>query len=522
MPSSPAKTWSTLFCALILATGCASGVPQNTLFQPISDGGAPFVHVWNTETHPFPGAAVIDADGDGRFEVFVGGGHGQGDLLLRYDGEKLVNIIDDTELSSTTATYGARAIDMDQDGDTDLVVARNDGVFIYLNQSQDGAITFRKRFVPVSLQSNAVPFDVAVGDINNDGAPDLYVSAFVAFPAFKSATFNDPDHAKTNRMLENNGDLTFTDVTELTGTASKNNSFFSVFIDLDMDGWQDLVVAQNTGEVEIFRNLKGITFQDVPTHSGYGFWMGLGIGDVDNDGDQDLFFPNVGTSIAEFLTRGDIRKDQRHTHDWLLLENQGNFQFKEATDQWIPKGEGFAWGSVFEDVNLDGHLDLFVAQNYLKWPPHKWFRLEGRAYLQRDEEEAPRFVPAPQLGLANKYFGQSPLIVDLNDDGRQDFLWINMDGPLKGFINRSEAPFVTVRLPDNLKHLDTRITLITDKGRTYTKQVTCGAGYMTDQTPDISFGLPQGARALKLLIQNPDGTSRTIYNPPVNTRITLP
>ncbi len=82
---------------------------------------------------------------------------------------------------------------------------------------------------------------------------DWYISVFVDFPSFRSATYNDPTHAKENRMLLNNGDLTFTDITESSGAASKQNTFLSVFADLDADGWQDLVVAQNTGEVEIFR-----------------------------------------------------------------------------------------------------------------------------------------------------------------------------------------------------------------------------------------------------------------------------
>src|SRR5680860_871799 len=90
------------------------------------------------------------------------------------------------------------------------------------------------------------------------------------------------------------------------GTASKQNTFLSTFVDLNGDGWQDLVVAQNTGEVEIFKNERNNTFTSVATNTGYGFWMGLAVGDVDKDGDQDLFFTNVGTSIPQFLLKGDL------------------------------------------------------------------------------------------------------------------------------------------------------------------------------------------------------------------------
>ncbi len=514
------KPFFTLMILLALVTlpGCFESASRaKAPFTPIPGD---FVHQWNTDTHPFPGAAVIDVDGDGTFEVFVGGGHSQADFLLRYEDGALVNIIHGTGLSSPAATYGVRAIDLNRDGRTDLVTARNNGVMIYLNQGPGKA--FKPLPVPVDLPVESVPFDVAVGDIDKDGDADFYISTFVTFPSFKSATFNDPNHAKTNRLLLNTGDFVFKDITENSGTASLNNTFFSVFMDLDLDGRQDLVVAQNTGEVEIFRNLGNLRFQSIPTRSGYGFWMGLGIGDMDNDGDQDLFFPNVGTSIPEFLTKGDIREGQRHTHDWLILENQGNFKFKDVTTDWLPQGEGFAWGGVFEDLDLDGRLDLFVAQNYIKWPFHKIFRLAGRAFIQKADGGGRGFQPAPELGLENKYFGQSSLIVDLDRDGRQDFIWINMDGPIRAFLNTSDASFITLVMPDDLDILGTRVHVVSQGGKSYTRQVVSGQGYMTDQTPELTFGLGRQNKVTSVVVEYPDGEVVTIENPRVNSRIQLP
>jgi hypothetical protein len=503
-----------LIVSLLVLGGCASStavLPPPAPFTPVS---ADFAHVWKKGTHPFTGAAVIDIDGDGTFEIFVGGGEGQRDALLCYRHGRLVNIEDGTGLSNTSATYGSTAIDMDADGDTDLIVARENGVYLYLN---DGG-RFQERPIPVDLPVDSVPFSVAVSDIDHDGDGDLYISVFVNAKKFRSATFNDPTHAKLNRLLLNNGDLTFTDITESSGTASKQNTFLSVFVDLDSDGWQDLVVSQNTGAVEIFRNMKDRTFQPVPTKSDFGFWMGLAVGDIDNDGDQDLFFTNVGRSIPLFLTSGDLRKDQRHTHDWMLWRNDGDFRFTDVTEQHGLTGEGFAWGAVFEDLNLDGQLDLFVAQNYIKWPIHKFLKLSGRTYLQSGESGAPVFQHAPTLGMENRHFGQSPLIVDLDGDGRQDLLWLNIDGPVRAFLNTTPGNYITMVVPDTVANLGTRITIETDQGRSYTRAVVGTVGMLTDQTPELSFGLGHHEGVLRAVIRRPNGQTETISTLPLNKK----
>jgi hypothetical protein len=267
--------------------------------------------------------------------------------------------------------------------------------------------------------------------------------------------------------------------------------------------------------------MKNRTFQSVASNSGYGFWMGLAVGDIDNDGDQDLFFSNVGGSIPAFLTTGDIRDGQRHNLEWLLLRNDGGFRFTDATQAYRLTGEGFAWGAVFEDLDLDGRLDLLVAQNYIKWPVHKLFKLSGQTYLQRPLDRATAFLKAPALGLGNSFYGQSPLIVDLDGDGRQDVVWLNMNGPLRAFLNTSTANHVTFVVPDNVAALGTRIRVDTDQGRSYTREVVASAGMLTDQTPELAFGLGALERVLRVVVRRADGRTEEIPPPPLNRKTAL-
>ncbi|MGD9852865.1 MAG: CRTAC1 family protein [Nitrospirales bacterium] len=480
--------------------------------QPFQEITVDFVHHWDDNRHPFSGAAVIDVDQDGTMEIFVGGGEGQEDALFTYRDGKLVNVIHGSGLSSTTATYGATSIDMDHDGDTDLLIAREDGISLYLNDHG----TFTQRKIPLHLEPDAVPLTIAVSDINHDGHGDLYVSVFVNKKTFRSATFNDPSHAKHNVMLLNNGDLTFTDITKASGTASKQNTFLSAFVDLNGDGWQDLVVAQNTGEVEIFKNERNSTFTPIATNTGYGFWMGLAVGDVDKDGDQDLFFTNVGTSIPQYLLKGDLKDGQRLESQWVLLRNDGNFAFTDVTEAYGLRDYGFAWGTVFEDINLDGQLDILAAQNYIKWPVHKVWKLPGKTFIQVSSSPANTFVHVDELGLTNAHFGQAPIIADLNGDTKPDVIWLNMNGPLRAFLNRSTANGIGVALPDNVQSLGTQVTLETTRGKSYTKQIVTSVGLLSDQSPTLFFGLGEEREVARVHIQHPDGTVSVIEHPSIN------
>ena len=82
-------------------------------------------------------------------------------------------------------------------------MARNDGVFLYVN---NGGV-FSPREIPINSPADSEPLNVAVGDIDGDGDGDLYVSFFVDVSHFRSATYNDPSHAKTNILLRNDGDF---------------------------------------------------------------------------------------------------------------------------------------------------------------------------------------------------------------------------------------------------------------------------------------------------------------------------
>lgn len=461
-----------------------SGKPTSNEPPTFSSAPIDFTHSYNKSIQAVAGASLIDTNGDGIEEIFVGGGKGQSDALFFFDNGAFVNRIDESGLASAVGTYGSTSLDMDSDGDTDLLVAREDGLYLHLNN----AGVFRGGKLAITLPQNSIPIAVTASDINRDGWADLYVSTFIDAAHFTTGTFNKPAHATLNLLLLNNGDNTFTDITERSGLVVRQNTFLAVFVDLNNDGWQDLAVSPNTDTVKIFRNNGDQTFTEIPNLSKYGFWMGLAVGDIDQDGDQDLLFSNIGTSIPVSIARGDLRPDQTLVSEWLLLRNEGDFRFTDATAEKKLAGFEFGWGAIFEDFNLDSRLDLVVMESYIKWLPHKLNKLPGRFFLQMQDGT---FTPMTDIaGVENRYYGMAPLASDFNRDGYPDLVFMNLAGPLRAFLNNGGTnAALSVILPDTAKSLGARVTVTTADGKKLHRQFVTGVGMLSDQSQALVFGM---------------------------------
>lgn len=498
-----------------LVRGEAVRPPPDDMRSPkLTEIPVPFAHVWAKETaHPLLAAAAIDIDNDGRDEIFLGGSNGQADALLAWRDGNLVDIAGDTNLGDDTATYGALSLDVDADGDVDLLTVGQSGLTLWRND----AGRFARQPIEIDIPANSVPMAATAADYDRDGDLDLYVAMFVAPRAFRSPVFNDPRHAKRNLLLRNDGDFTFADVTDIE-TAGLQNTFTASFVDLDGDALPDIVLAQNTGQIELIRNLGNGAFKRSDFQSGYGFWMGLAFGDIDADGDLDIFFSNIGNSIPHALVNGDRRTDQTANNEWLVLRNDGDFKFTDITKDVGADGFGFAWGGAFEDVNHDGTLDLLVAENYVKWPVHAVFKLPGKVLLNARADSGAQLFTADK-GL-NPTTGHVPLIADLDGDGQNDIVWANMNAPARAYLNKTGGRFVSVRLPDALKGIGARVRL--EGVEAPLMSYIAGEGLTSDRTTQLVMGLPDDAAdPTALVVDWADGTQTRIDTPKLGAPIVL-
>ena len=434
--------------------------------------------------------AIINVDGQGAEELFLGGGRGQGDRIFRFENGGFVDITAETgyEKTEEDATMSAISLDTDQDGDDDLIVTRSTNIWLYTNDG--GKFTGEKLNAPIA--EDTTPLSIAVADLNRDGHFDMYVCGYIRKELIEGLNiFNQEGYGGTSALLINNGDNTFSDQTQESGLFYKHNTFQAVFSDVDGDGNEDLVVAHDTGQVRTWKNLGDLKFENVknPNSDVYGYPMGIAVSDYDNNGLVDYFFSNTGTTAPAFMASGDLRPDQTYYPKWIMFRNDGEFKFTDSASEVKVADYEFSWGAVFDDFNLDGRPDLVVSENYVDLPPHKvpFLRLPGRFMIQNEKGEFA--AVGKEAGVVNKRYSIAPLTADFNLDGAPDLVHVNLAGKSKAFLSSNTSTnFAKIKLPNTAASVGAIVKAELSDGRTLYRPFVKGEGLCSDSTPIITLG----------------------------------
>ncbi|WP_029447625.1 CRTAC1 family protein [Cellulophaga baltica] len=477
-----------------------------------------FTHKYRGDTSlPIAPSALIDIDNDNVDEVFFGGGMDQEDAIYAYRDHAFVLISEEVGLAkkgNTTTTLGAISADMDNNGFSDLVLGREDGLYIYYNT--DGVFTIQKIETPINKKST--PAGITVGDIDKDGDLDIFLSTYLKKELMEGQNiFERYDYGATSELLLNNGDNTFASITKQAGLEYVHNTFQGVLVDIDNDSWLDLVVVHDTGEARTYKNNGDLTFtmKENPLTKKFAYPMGLAVGDYNNDGLVDFMFSNVGTTAPDFMASGDIKNKELYTDKWILFKNEGNFKFTDAAEDAKIADYEFSWGCTFADMNNDGLQDLIVAENYVDFPFSKLFKLPGRFLVQKEDHT---FVPTEkESGVENPFYGITALVSDFNKDGYLDLIWTNIDGPAFAYLNEGGTNnHIQINLVENAATMGAKVTVETPT-RKLTDWLVTGEGLASDQTALLNFGLGEETTVNKITIQYSNGKVDELLNPKVNT-----
>lgn len=325
----------------------------------------------------FHGIAVGDVNGDGLEDTYmceVGG------LPNRLFVQNLDGTFTDRSAAAGVDwleySTGALLLDLDNDGDQDLVICTRPFVLVSENNGQGQFELVAK------IRSVLDAYTVSAADYDQDGDLDLYITGYLADGVGivgSPVPYYDANNGGANALLRNDGGLQFVDVTAEEGLHVNNGrfSYAAAWEDFDNDGDLDLYVANDFGRNNLYiRQPDG--FVDQAAEAGVedvASGMSVACGDYNGDGWMDIYVANMyssaGNRIAfqqEFtqhestLPREDL---QRMARGNTLFANNGDGTFRDVTVQAGVAMGRWAWGSKFADLNNDGWQDIVVTNGFI-------------------------------------------------------------------------------------------------------------------------------------------------------------
>lgn len=314
------------------------------------------------------GVYVCDFDRDGYLDVLVvdifkvclyrGGPNGKFSDVTQVVGLPTVG-------NSRTAVWA----DLDGDGWDDLILNAR----IYRNFSGDKFEDYTDRTNLGQLANLSAILPV---DFDRDGLIDLYLTR-TSPPGNQSWLVGIGDGGQGNRLVRNLGNWQFKDVTAQSGThGGYKSSFTAAWLDANNDGWPDLHVPNEFGDGELFINQKDGTFMPIhlanhPVDFGT---MGLAVGDVNNDGNIDLFCGNMYSKAGTRLI-GNLKPDAYPPDVMAKLKkfvtgselhlNNGDLSFKQVGAEKQVAAIGWSYGPTLADLDGDGFLDIYATAGYI-------------------------------------------------------------------------------------------------------------------------------------------------------------
>lgn len=458
------------------------------------------------------GAAWLDYDGDGFLDLYITNTRDAKNALFHNNGDgTFTNVAEQAGVTSETGNTAVVAGDIDNDGCTDLILA-GDGAFqgnkpsgfrVYANDC-DG--TFTEISETAGIDAPEVSWSLALGDVNNDGYLDLYASGLVA----TGKSFDDRD-----RLYLNNGDRTFTDVSDEAGIEGELATCSARFSDYDRDGWTDIFIANCFfAEVrnELLRNNGDGTFTDVAFDAGLVFSpsghpldydrdsrTALAFGDYDLDGDLDVFAPGQT--------------------DKPMFENNGDGTYTAIEEQELGLVSGEFGGHLavsFADFDNDRYPDAF--------------------YIDVPEDSSP--LGTLRVNRADGTFSEAIeyLVIfsggaatgDYDNDGFVDLVVVTSKSssasgePLLLHNRGGENAWITVRtvgVESNRGGVGAFVTVHAD-GEAYVQEVSAGSGLSTN-SPWLTFGLGSHDAPVEIEVRWPSGLVEVFEDQAVRQTVTL-
>ena len=477
------------------------------------------------------GVALLDYDGDGDLDVFFVQSQGTGRLFRNNLVEtQRLSFTDVTGASGITTTgygMGAAAADFDNDGYVDLYVTSFGASQLFRNNG-DGTFTDVSKRSGTEVQGWSVP--ATFFDYDRDGWPDLFVGTYLQYRVEDTAKCVSPSGAvdyctpntyrpQQSRLFHNNRDGTFTDVTARSRIGSEYGPALGASAsDFDGDGWPDLFVANDSQPNQLWINRHDGTFTNVALAAGVALTaegkaeasMGVDAGDVDNDGDDDLF-------VTEQTGEG---------HNLYINDGHGAFEDQSARSGLAAASLGFTgFGAAWFDYDNDGWLDLLtvngavqtiqaLAQARDPFPLHQTKQLFRNLSGGRFEEVTSRAGDA----FGHSDVGRGAAFGDLDNDGDTDVVVSNNNGPAQLLVNNvgNRRHWLGV-----VARPGARVEIRRKAGGSLWRRAHTDGSYASSNDPRVLVGLGDSSERPTVRVTWPDGRTTEQVNVDIDRYVTV-
>jgi len=537
-----------------IARPAPSGRPFNAHFVDVASAAglhAPVIY-GGVDTNKYIlestgcGCAFIDYDNDGWMDIFLlSGTRLTGDppsaTNRLYQNNRDGTFTDVTEKAGLTQTGWAGGVcmgDYNNDGFEDIFCTSFGQNHLYRNNG-DGTFTDVTKSAGLWNEQARWGAGCSFLDYNRDGNLDLFVSNYLGFSlehapvAGENSNCNwkgvpvecGPRGLPTGRhsLYRNNGDGTFTDVSQQSGIAKATECYGMTVIaaDLDEDGWADIFVACDSTPSLLFMNnhdgrfreegvLRGLALSDDGMEQA---GMGVGVGDYDLDGHLDLFKTHFADD-ANGLYQND---------------GTGNFDDVTRSSRLAVETRYISWGAGIVDLDNDGHPDLFMVtgnvypevERKLPQYPHKTPRAVFRNLGNRTFEE---LGPEAGPGVTEPHSSRGCAFGDFDNDGDVDILVVNLNEPPSLLRNdlKTKQNWIKVKLEgvqSNRSAIGARV-LVRYGGKVQAQAVLSQSSFYSCNDPRLHFGL--GAMgSVDIEVAWPNGLNEKFKGIAANQQVTL-
>ncbi len=479
------------------------------------------------------GCAFLDYDGDGWQDILLVNGMDwpghkkQRSTLKLYKNNRNGTFTDVTRAAGLDVEMygmGVAVGDYNNDGVPDLLITcvgqnrlfQNTGKGTFVDVTKKSGLLGRQAF-----STSALWFD-----FDRDGLLDLFVCNYVNWTPehdvfcsldgkHKSYCTPEAYRGETCWLFRNRGDGTFEDVTAHSGVFDASSKSLGVaLLDYDQDGWPDLLVANDTQPNKLYKNLRNGKFKDVAVEAGIAFspdgkaraGMGVAVGDFENLGRTGIAITNFDNEMI-----GLYRPGKGGVYDEIAL----------ASGVGAPSKTTLGFGCAFLDVDLDGRLDLAVANGHIDetvrnirgnvgyaQAPQLFLNSGGGKFHEAAGEAGAEFAGAK--------VGRGLAVGDFDRDGDQDILLTTNNGAAYLYRNDQSAGHRAIRfhLVGTKSNRDAigAVVKTYDDGEMQMRVVQGGSSYLSQSELPVTFGLGGRGKVGRVTVEWPSGGTQEFKN----------